>query len=127
MANKEDGILLSEEHGLNPSLIKCWLCGEDTGEIALLGKLPNDEKAPPYIVQKGHLCDRCKKALEEGNQAIIEVEDISEGKETPDNPDKYRTGRMVIVKKGKGFNNSPISYMEQSLFKKYFDEFLVEN
>lgn len=82
MANKEEGIILSEKYGVNATLVKCWLCGKDTGELVLLGKLPNDEKAPPYVIQKGHICKNCEKAMEDG-QAILEIEDIPEGKPQP--------------------------------------------
>lgn len=39
-------IRLSEKHGVNPMLASCFLCGEDTGEIALLGKMKGDAAAP---------------------------------------------------------------------------------
>ena len=126
MANKEEGIILSEKYGVNATLTKCWLCLKDMG-IALLGKLPNDEKAPPFWIQKGYLCKDCETALKEGNNAVVEIEDIPEGKPQPENMESIRTGRMVIVKKGKLPLEAPISYMEHSLFSKLFDEFLVEN
>lgn len=55
---KEPSITISPKHGVNPSLLKCPICGKDTG-IALLGKLKGDEEAPREI--KGDLCDDCKK------------------------------------------------------------------
>lgn len=60
---KDKGIRLSEKHGVNPSIIKCLLCGGDVG-IALLGKLKDDAEAPKEIYT-GDICDDCKKKLEE--------------------------------------------------------------
>ena len=42
---KEPSIRLSEKHGLNPTLGVCFFCGEETGEIGLLGKLKGDREA----------------------------------------------------------------------------------
>lgn len=61
---RKDSIRLSEKHGVNPSLIVCTLCGEETGELALLGKLKDDAEAPKHICT-GTICDKCKKNLEE--------------------------------------------------------------
>ncbi|KPK66693.1 MAG: hypothetical protein AMS21_00635, partial [Gemmatimonas sp. SG8_38_2] len=36
--SKEPGIILSDQHGVNPTLLKCEWCGKDTGTIALVGK-----------------------------------------------------------------------------------------
>lgn len=52
-------IELSEEHGLNPSLITCPICGKETA-IALFGKLKGDVEAPK-TVKGNELCDDCKK------------------------------------------------------------------
>lgn len=60
---KKDSITLSEKHGVNPSFVICTLCGEDTGEIALLGKLKDDKEAPRHICT-GTICKKCKEQLE---------------------------------------------------------------
>lgn len=112
---KDEGILVSEKHGVNPSLLCCEVCGKEYG-VALLGKLKNDEKAP-MMIHNG-LCDDCKKVIDAGGVFIIEVRDGESG----NNP--YRTGRLVGLnehgKKALGID-SPICYMEKSVFSKVFN------
>lgn len=61
---KKDSITVSEKHGVNPSLVICTLCGKETNELALLGKLKGDVEAPRHICA-GTICEECKKKLEE--------------------------------------------------------------
>lgn len=71
---EEEGIVLSEKHGVNPSITICLLCGKDIG-IALFGKLKNDEEAPKKCCI-GELCDDCKKDLEKYKEIIfLEIDD----------------------------------------------------
>lgn len=55
----DEGIILSEKHGVNPSLLCCALCGKDIG-IALMGRLKGDVEAPKRCCD-GRICDDCKK------------------------------------------------------------------
>lgn len=64
-------ITLSKEHGLNPSLMHCPICGKDTG-IAVFGKLKGDVKAPTHVIGN-EPCDECKDKLNNGKIAIMEV------------------------------------------------------
>lgn len=57
MTRKKDSITVSPKYGINPSLLKCPLCGKHTG-IALLGKLKGDIEAPRETT--GGLCDECR-------------------------------------------------------------------
>lgn len=66
---EEDGILLSEKYGLNPSIEKCALCDKDMGLI-LFGLLADDSEAPKTCCL-GHLCDECKKDLEKCKEIIF--------------------------------------------------------
>ena len=123
MANNEDGIILSEKHGLNPSITHCECCGKEIG-IALFGKLKDDVEAPREIAMG--LCDDCKKVVDSGGLMIIEVKDGESGNNL------YRTGRIVGITKEakeKMFKeyNAPMAYMEQSLFTNLFNDFLVED
>lgn len=68
-------IILSKEHGVNPSITMCPVCGKETG-IALLGKLKDDAKAPPYMI--GDPCDDCQKKFDEGYVAIIAMKSKNE-------------------------------------------------
>ena len=83
------GIILSKNHGLNPSMIKCFICGKEHS-IALFGRLKGDAQAPREIVD-GSICPNCQKVIDDGNVFIIEVE------KQEANP--YRTGRLVAIKK----------------------------
>lgn len=85
----KDGIKLHPEHGLNPSIEVCMICGEEMG-IALLGN--NIKGQAPHHICTGGVCDNCKKIIDDGGCFIIEVEDGSDQK----NP--YRTGRYCAIK-----------------------------
>lgn len=107
----KDGITLHPEHGLNPSIEVCMICGEEMG-IALLGN--NIKGQAPHHICTGEICDDCKKIIDDGGCFIIEVEDGSDQK----NP--YRTGRYCAIKKeaakkmfGQEHN---IVYMEKSAY-----------
>lgn len=67
----KDSILLSDEHGVNPSILVCPLCGSETG-VALLGKIKGDKKSPKYMsdIQP---CDECKERMKT-HMIIVEAE-----------------------------------------------------
>lgn len=71
----KDGIVLHPEHGLNPSIELCIVCGEEMG-IALLGN--NIKGQAPHHICTGEICDNCKKIIDDGGCFIIEVEDGSD-------------------------------------------------
>lgn len=109
-------ILLSQKHGVNPSVTRCECCGKEYG-IALLGRLEGDKEAPREIYSG--FCDDCQKVMDSNGLLIIEVRDGESG----DHP--YRTGRFAGITeeaKDRIFKNieSPICYMEQSLFNEVF-------
>lgn len=117
MARKTKSIKLSPKHGVNPSILHCFICGKETG-LALLGKLKGDAEAPKDISNPNELCDDCKKALETG-KFVLEVKDNT----NEDNPE--RTGRYVCIKKDALPEiTSPICYMEHKVFDKLFGEFI---
>lgn len=83
-------IKLSPKHGVNPTILKCPVCWNETGEIAFLGKLAGDEEAP--ISTYGPVaCDQCDDWMRQGI-ILISVRDGEAG----DNP--YRTGHFAVVK-----------------------------
>ena len=115
--NTKGSLKLSPKHGVNPSVLHCFICGKETG-LALLGKLKDDAEAPHDISNPNELCDDCKKALEKG-KFIIEVKDNTD----QHNPE--RTGRYVCIKKEALPDiASPICYMEHAAFSKLFNEFI---
>ena len=68
-------IILSKEHGVNPSIALCPVCGKEIG-VALLGKLKDDAKAPPYVI--GNPCNDCQKKFDEGYIAVIAMKSKNE-------------------------------------------------
>ncbi len=64
--SKDPGIPVSEKHGINPSLVVCIRCGQDTGEIVLPGKVNRYScsdcgKENLYLQNATHGCPDCKK------------------------------------------------------------------
>lgn len=84
-------IRLSEQHGVNPSVAVCYYCGEDTGELILAGRLPEDQEAPRRAVWSKKPCAQCERYMQQG-VILIEVLDGEEG----DNP--RRTGGYAVIK-----------------------------
>ena len=117
-------ITLSKKYGVNPSVEKCAVCGKDMS-VVLFGtswKDANGKTAEaPREVCLGHLCDDCKKIVDQGGVFIIEVRDGESG----NNP--YRTGRLVAIKREAAermFKEvHSIAYMEQSNFEPLFGEY----
>lgn len=86
----KDEILLSEKHGVNPSLACCIICGADHS-VLLFGRLQNDRQAPHKVSQG--ICQACEDAIKSGAVLCVEVRDGESG----NNP--YRTGRIFGVRK----------------------------
>ena len=71
----KDKIILSKNHGVNPSIEVCTVCGEDL-RIILFGKLKDDVEAPKQVCL-GRLCDKCiSKFTEEHKKLVLEVSDL---------------------------------------------------
>ena len=101
---------LSKEHGLNPSLLVCPICGKDIG-IALLGA--NGGKKAHYQMTSSELCNDCKQKVKEGNTFILSA------KQTPDGI-KF-TGAYILVPNDCLNVSIPpkgICFMEESKFNK---------
>jgi hypothetical protein len=93
MGGTDVSIVLSEKHGVNPAIAKCFLCGEDKNEILLLGKLKGDVEAPKNVVFDYEPCDKCKDYMKQG---IILIS-VDEEKSKNDHQNPYRTGGWVVV------------------------------
>jgi len=96
------GIKISKEHGINPSLTVCILCGEAIG-VALMGRLPNDKEAPRQIVNGIEPCDKCKAKYLSVGVMLLEV--------GPD--EKTPTGKLSVLK--------------DDAFKRIFDQDIPKN
>ena len=84
-------IRLSEKHGVNPSIERCFICGKDFG-LVLFGRMKNDEEAPREVCL-GNVCDECKGIMKEGVFLIECDQDKSD-----DSNDPYRTGRVAALR-----------------------------
>ena len=122
-------LTLSKEHGVNPSVSCCEVCGAEIG-VVLFGASYKDQNGKtveaPHKVAMG-LCDNCKNVLKVGGCLIIEVKDG----ETGSNP--YRTGRTIGISKEaknrifKNADTTKIAYMEQTLFTQLFNDLISED
>jgi hypothetical protein len=82
-------IRLSDKHGVNPSLMVCFYCGDDYG-VALLGHCKGDAEAPRRAVFEMTPCPTCEGHMKLG---VIFIETLEDD---PVNPS--RTGRIVVIK-----------------------------
>ena len=57
---------VSKKHGVNPTMPICFWCGEETGEIALLGKIKGDKEAPRNLILNRDPCPECVKLRSQG-------------------------------------------------------------
>lgn len=89
-------VTLSEKHGVNPSLVQCYLCLE-AKSLALFGRLPNDAKAPHQAVHDQEPCDNCKAIVQQG---VILIS-IRDGEKPPTDggmANPHRTGGWVALR-----------------------------
>jgi hypothetical protein len=112
-------IRISENHGVNPCMMLCYLCGEGKG-IALMGRLPKDAEAPRSAVLDYEPCDKCKGYMEQG-VILIQV---------ADNDRDYRLGGFVVISVEAAtriFENEEVlekrvAFIGDSLWKKMFSQ-----
>ena len=86
-------IKISPKHGVNPTIPKCFFCGEDKNEVLLLGKLKGDAEAPRDAVFDRNPCKTCSEYMEQG---IILIS-VDEAKSAADLENPYRTGGWCVV------------------------------
>lgn len=79
-------IQLHKEHGLNPTIAQCILCGEDKNEIALLGNKYKGQ-APMHMVIGIEPCDNCKTKYLHNGVMLVEA-----------NERKNPTGKITVLK-----------------------------
>lgn len=114
------GITLSKEHGVNPSVETCAICGKEMGVVLFGASYKENGKTAEasHKVCLGSICDDCKEVIDNGGIFFIEVRDGESG----NNP--YRTGRIIAVKESavknilKGYNK--VNYVEHSVWEKLF-------
>jgi hypothetical protein len=100
VAEEDNGITLSENHGVNPSIQKCFLCQEDMG-VVLFGQLKPSRDIPdpeaPREVCLGPDSEPCTKCQDLMGHGIIVIS-VDEKKSADDLQNPWRTGGWVVVK-----------------------------
>lgn len=103
MAKK--AITISPKHGLNPTLGVCFFCGEDTGELALCGRVrdgkDNDKEMPMRTVLSYQPCDKCVQKFSSGVLLIaVQPRPIDGRPEITirDGVHLYPTGDHIVLK-----------------------------
>jgi len=86
---REPSIRVSEKHGVNPTMLMCFWCGEPNGELALLGKLKGDAEAPRQSCLNLDPCKKCQAQMDTG---IMCAEALHNEGEEPE-----PTGRWVVI------------------------------
>lgn len=88
-------MILNPKHGVNPTIRQCFWCGEDTGEILLLGNAMKDQ-APMHMVTDYNPCDRCMENFDQGI-LIVEVSRTPLQDNQPDLGGAYPTGAHWVI------------------------------
>lgn len=83
------GLRLSKQHGVNPSVQKCFWCGKDIG-VVMFGVLPGDKEAPRECVLDYEPCAECVEQMKQG-ATLIEATHSERDGATP-------TGRWMVLK-----------------------------
>ena len=94
----KNNIKISPKHGLNPCIPICFFCGKEKNEIALLGKLKNDEKAPRTAVLDYEPCDDCKEHMQQGITVIETVHVWETNNGVPICEDLVPTGNWSVLR-----------------------------
>ena len=118
------GVRISKEHGINPSVDTCFICGKETS-LVLFGASYKDENGKtakaPMRTCTGQLCDDCQKVIDDGGIFFIAVKDGESG----NNP--WRTGQIAALKEEAvqrmfpDFPYNKINYIEESAYKQIFE------
>lgn len=95
-------ILLSPKYGVNPTMPVCFWCGEDRGEIALLGRIRtaenNDVEAPKRMVLDYEPCEKCKAHMEQGFTVMEATSGPNDATNMPFQPGVFPTGRWLVLR-----------------------------
>lgn len=93
-----DSIRLHPEHGVNPTVVVCFWCGKETGELALCGYNGGKEAARESVIGY-EPCQTCQAGMNQGF-TIIEAKDTPKDKGQPQMFEGvYPTGRFVVITK----------------------------
>ena len=93
-------IKISPKHGVNPCIPICFFCGNEKNEVALLGRIDEEDNPAPSSAILDYIpCPECQKKMELGC-TIIETTD--EHTDFPvlgdDGKEHYLTGFWCVMK-----------------------------
>lgn len=95
------GVTLHPKYGLNPTLAICFWCGEDTGDIVLLGaaakRVTGSDEAPHRTCMGLEPCDKCKANMAKGITLIEASESPTRECNTKMNDRAYVSGRWCVI------------------------------
>lgn len=110
-------VKISKNHGANPTLGVCFWCGNETGEIALLGMLKDDQQAPMKSVISYVPCECCKSQMDKGVTVMkCSSHPVIPG-QAPMKNGAYPTGAFVTLKEGVYFLNELANDLGREPFK----------
>lgn len=117
------GIKISPRHGLNPTIPICFWCGKERSEIALLGKLPNDAKAPRGVVLDYEPCDCCRSGMAQGFTLMEATKHPNTSGQPEIQTGVYPTGRFMVITKEAasrlfGGNIGDRAFVEAAMFNR---------
>lgn len=96
-------VKLSKKYGVNPTIPVCFWCGEDKGEIALLGHIGDGRKgedfeAPMRMVLDYEPCEKCRCNMAAGFTVMEATENPNYVTNMEMQKNVYPTGRFVVLK-----------------------------
>ena len=127
------GLKLSPKHGLNPTISVCFWCGEEKGEIALLGRIGDarngeDIEASMHTIIDYEPCPDCLAKMDSGFTVVEATTSPNDTTSVPIQDGVYPTGRFVVIKPkaakrifriGDGTTKA---FLQADLFQKIFHE-----
>lgn len=96
-------IRLSPKYGANPTIPVCFWCGEDRGEIALMGHIGDGRKgedfeAPNRMVMDYEPCEKCRQNMSMGFTLMEATNEPNAASDVPMKNGVYPTGRFLVIK-----------------------------
>ena len=88
---------LSPRYGLNPTVSVCFWCGKDKDEVALLGRLEGDVRAPARSVVNYEPCHACIEKMRLGFAVVEATATPNVVTRYPIQGGVYPTGRYAVI------------------------------
>lgn len=111
-------MIMSKQHGVNPTIPICFYCGKDKDEIVLLGKLPKDKKAPMHCLLDYIPCAECQKKMDKGITLIETTNTPVVNGQPPIVKNEYPTGKWAVVSEDCICNYIKSDEMRDNILKK---------